>query len=128
MAILCPDCSSQYDVTLFQFGRAVRCDCGRTFHLDDANIVGPVRHRRPQPVRLQNAPREESRRLQRMADKVCSLILMSTYPDVDILIEMDQVRLYCQQTFPDRMDLYEMIYEARFKRLWQQFRPTLYEA
>jgi dsDNA-specific endonuclease/ATPase MutS2 len=28
MAILCPRCGRQYDVTLFQFGAAVDCDCG----------------------------------------------------------------------------------------------------
>jgi dsDNA-specific endonuclease/ATPase MutS2 len=28
MAILCPRCGRQYDVTLFQFGAAVECDCG----------------------------------------------------------------------------------------------------
>jgi len=28
MAVLCPNCGKQYDVTLFQFGRGVACDCG----------------------------------------------------------------------------------------------------
>lgn len=28
MAVICPKCQRQYDVTLFQFGRSVRCDCG----------------------------------------------------------------------------------------------------
>ena len=28
MAILCPNCGRQYDVTLFQFGASVDCDCG----------------------------------------------------------------------------------------------------
>jgi len=28
MAILCPACGRQYDVTLFQFGRGLVCDCG----------------------------------------------------------------------------------------------------
>ena len=28
MAILCPRCGRQYDVTLFQFGAGVDCDCG----------------------------------------------------------------------------------------------------
>ncbi len=28
MAILCPKCKKQYDVTLFQFGKGVVCDCG----------------------------------------------------------------------------------------------------
>jgi hypothetical protein len=28
MAITCPRCGSQFDVTLFQFGHKVRCLCG----------------------------------------------------------------------------------------------------
>jgi hypothetical protein len=28
MAITCPKCGAQFDVTLFQFGHRVRCDCG----------------------------------------------------------------------------------------------------
>ena len=28
MAILCPNCGREYDVTLFQFGARVACDCG----------------------------------------------------------------------------------------------------
>ena len=28
MSIPCPGCGHEYDVTLFQFGRTVRCDCG----------------------------------------------------------------------------------------------------
>jgi len=28
MAIICPKCKSQYDITLFEFGRTLKCDCG----------------------------------------------------------------------------------------------------
>jgi hypothetical protein len=28
MAIVCPRCGKQFDVTLFQFGKQVRCSCG----------------------------------------------------------------------------------------------------
>lgn len=28
MAITCPRCGSEFDVTLFEFGHRVRCDCG----------------------------------------------------------------------------------------------------
>ena len=30
MAVICPTCHRQYDVTLFQFGQTVACDCGTT--------------------------------------------------------------------------------------------------
>jgi len=28
MAVICPKCNRQYDVTLFQFGQGLACDCG----------------------------------------------------------------------------------------------------
>jgi len=66
--------------------------------------------------------REMARELRRLADRVCSLILSTDYPEVDIEIEKEALRERCRELFPDRMDLYEMIYESRFRRLWQQFR------
>jgi hypothetical protein len=60
--------------------------------------------------------------LRRAADRVCSLILISDYPEIDIEIEKARVRELAEELFPDRMDLYEMIYESRFRRLWEQFR------
>jgi len=71
------------------------------------------------------ARRERMRELQRMADRVCSLILIEDYPEIDIEIEKAKVREKCEELFPDRMDLYEMIYESRFNRLWEQFRAPL---
>jgi DNA-nicking Smr family endonuclease len=35
MAIQCPDCGRQYDVTLFQFGQTVECDCGAILEYGD---------------------------------------------------------------------------------------------
>jgi hypothetical protein len=34
MAILCPKCGHQYDVTLFEFGNVVKCDCGARIYID----------------------------------------------------------------------------------------------
>ena len=28
MALVCPRCGRQYDITLFEFGRSVTCECG----------------------------------------------------------------------------------------------------
>jgi len=33
MAIICPKCKRQYDVTLFEFGNTVKCDCGARIKL-----------------------------------------------------------------------------------------------
>ena len=66
--------------------------------------------------------REKLAILRRRADRVCYLILMSDYPDVDIDIEIEKVRQTCEEFFPDRLWLFELVYEARFRRLREQFR------
>ena len=67
-------------------------------------------------------PRERMRDFQRMADWVCVLILSSDLPAIDIEIEKNKVRERCLELYPDREELYEMVYESRFQRLWDQFR------
>lgn len=39
MAITCPECGREYDVTLFQFGRTIHCTCGTRVGLEKR--VGP---------------------------------------------------------------------------------------
>jgi len=39
MAITCPRCGAGFDVTLFQFGHGVRCDCGAWVRLDLGHYV-----------------------------------------------------------------------------------------
>jgi hypothetical protein len=41
MAITCPRCGAGFDVTLFQFGRGVRCDCGAWVSLDAGHVARP---------------------------------------------------------------------------------------
>jgi len=64
------------------------------------------------------------RELQRRADRLCSLIVSSDYPAIDVVIEIRQLREFVEEHFPDRMKLFERIYESRFKRLWEQFRSN----
>ena len=66
--------------------------------------------------------REWARRLSRMADQVCSLILTSDIPRIDVEIAAQEVRAECERLFPEKVQLFEMIYESRFQRLWEQFR------
>ena len=65
-------------------------------------------------------PRERMREVQRMADRVCVLILSSELAAIEI--EKSKVRQRCLELYPDQEDLYEMIYESRFQRLSEQFR------
>lgn len=60
--------------------------------------------------------------LKRKADRICSLILVSDYPDVDIDIEIRNLRKWCERRLPERRELFEIIYVNRFLRLREQFR------
>lgn len=60
--------------------------------------------------------------LKRAADRISFLIVASDYPDIDVEIEIAKLEELCGRLFPERMDLFEMIYIARFNRLKEQFR------
>jgi hypothetical protein len=62
-----------------------------------------------------------------MADRVCVLILSSDLPATDIEIEKNKVRERCLELYPDQEWLYDIIYESRFDRLWEQFRHAAEE-
>jgi hypothetical protein len=126
VAITCPRCKRQYDITLFQFGRRIVCECGEIitaeglFPSTGKEAAANVARKEIEQARL--VARQKMEKLRRAADRVCSLILISDYPEIDIEIERARVRELAEQLFPDRMELYEMIYESRFRRLWEQFR------
>ena len=68
------------------------------------------------------AGRDPAEDLKRQADRICFLIVASDYPDVDIEIEIRNLRRWCAQHLPERVDLFELIYVNRFQRLRDQFR------
>jgi len=120
MAVICSRCGRQFDVTLFQFGNRVRCPCGRilpgSYHTIEVGSAGEDPRR---------AGREGMDELRRDADAVARMVLDTSYSAVDIAIARARLRERCEQLFPDRMDLFEWIYESRFDRLWEQFRAPL---
>ena len=62
------------------------------------------------------------REIQNMADRISSLIVGSDYPIIDIEIEKQKLKDRISDIFPDKIDLYDLIYEPRFSRLKEQFR------
>ncbi len=60
--------------------------------------------------------------LRRAAERICALILIEDYPKIDIEIEKANLKRRVRELFPDKVALYEMIYESRFRRLWEQWR------
>ena len=66
---------------------------------------------------------QDFRRFQRRVDRLCFLIVATEYPERDINIERLYLRTEAARLFPDKFHLYDMIYESRFRRLCEQFRP-----
>ena len=60
--------------------------------------------------------------LQRRADRVASMIVTSSYTDLECALAEREVRMECLNLLPDRMELFDLVYSARFRRLWEQFR------
>lgn len=107
MALTCPRCQREYDVTLFEFGRKIKCICGNILSLEKSNI------------------QEEDAKIleiKRKTDEVCRMILNSDYPEVDIEIQKEKLKEIIREYFPEELHLYELILESRFRRLWEQFR------
>jgi hypothetical protein len=62
--------------------------------------------------------------LQRMADRVASMIVTSSYSDYECALAEREVRMECLALLPDKMALFDLIYTSRFRRLREQFRSV----
>jgi DNA-directed RNA polymerase subunit RPC12/RpoP len=125
MAVRCPDCGREYDVALFQFGKRIRCSCGRVFSLEEANIIRKDEYDFLRDLCHEIEVSEEDKRVRRIqleADRICQMILDKSYQAIDIEIAKEKLYNLCLELFPDKIHLYDLIFEPRFKRLWEQFR------
>jgi hypothetical protein len=115
MAIRCSYCSREYDVTLFEFDRSITCVCGRTITFKHEQMTDEA-------FLARRSEDRKVREIRNMADRIASLIVGSDYPMIDIEIEKQKLRERISELFPDKIDLYDLIYETRFRRLEEQFR------
>ena len=68
------------------------------------------------------AEEQAYRIFQEHVDRLCFLIVASNCSDREIDIERLHLRTRAMKLFPDKMQLYDLIYESRFLRLRRQFR------
>lgn len=115
MAIRCLYCGKEYDVTLFEFERSITCTCGEVVTFKHEQIIGDA-------LFALKSEERKVRDIATMADRIASLIVSSDYPLIDIEIEKEKLREKISELFPDKIDLYDLIYEPRFRRLTEQFR------
>ena len=125
MVLRCPKCGREYDLSSANSGKRVICECGEIVSSQHHTFLPPEDQRFLKRLCRKMKIYEEEQKLnvlKRAAERVCSLILHSDYSQVDIEIEKEKVRKLCEELFPEKARLYDMIYEARFRRLWEQFR------
>ena len=117
MAIRCPKCGIKHNVSEFEEGKRVKCVCG--FKLDLSLIETVEDFLR---YFESEEERKKAKEIQSDAQAICLMILDEDYPAVDIEIAKGKLKEKVKHLFPDKLDTYRMIYEARFNRLWEQFR------
>ena len=71
-------------------------------------------------VQVMEASEQAYRAFQRQVQKVCTLILFER-PECEIERARIELRSEAKRLFPDKAQLYEIIYESRFRRLCEQF-------
>jgi hypothetical protein len=115
LIVQCDRCGQSYASVFIEQARAPRCRCGAELELTG---------RAPQFIEREALLREERRvdELTRAADLVSFLIVATDCPRIDVDIQRANLKRRVAKLFPDKMDLYEMVYESRFRRLWEQFR------
>ena len=61
-------------------------------------------------------------RLKRASHRICALILNTDLEWFDISLEISRMREMCLREAPEKAELFEALYTARFERLWRQWR------
>ncbi len=125
MLVRCPKCNRKYEVGFFHLEKIVHCECGEMISRRHHKFLPPEDQDFLKEICRKLKIYEEEKRLRILktaAERVCSLILHTDYPLVDIEIEKQKIKKLCEELFPEKTRLYEIIYEARFDRLWEQFR------
>ena len=116
MSVRCRHCGREFAEALFTRDRVVMCSCGDWVEPEErirARLRSTEPHERP-------ADRAAIEDLARRADHITSLVLHSDMPTVDIAIEIASLREHVRKRFPDREELFRMVYESRWKRFREQ--------
>jgi hypothetical protein len=80
--------------------------------------------RRLARIEMMESNEHDFRNFQRHVDRLCFLIVATNCPDREIDIEKLHLRVQAMRLFPDKISLYDLIYESRFRRLREQFRQN----
>lgn len=115
--IRCPKCAQSHDVTEFEGAQRIQCRCGFNLKISMiASIEDFLRYSESEDER------KKAEEIQRDAAMICRMILDDDFSRVDVELAEANLKEKVARLFPDKIKTYEMIYQARFERLWDQFR------
>ncbi|MBU1044757.1 MAG: hypothetical protein KJ915_10220 [Candidatus Omnitrophica bacterium] len=122
MIIKCPQCSKCYGEKDFTPGIDLYCSCGQKILFEPEQVFAQL----AQICDEYQLKIEEEKIIQirKKADKIVALIFNNQCAKIDIDIEKQKLKALIEHISPDKVDLYELIYEPRFNRLWDQFRKS----
>ncbi|MFH1800650.1 MAG: hypothetical protein ABH891_07415 [Candidatus Omnitrophota bacterium] len=120
MSIKCSKCQREYDAAVFGSGREIVCACGARLGPGGGEVLGQL----AEICRQYDLTIEEEKlsEIKSAQDRIVFLIMNAGCEAVDLEIEKAKFRELIQSLFPDKTHLYDLIFEPRFKRLWEQFR------
>lgn len=61
--------------------------------------------------------------LKRYNDRISNMILHMDLEWIDIELQISEMRDFCGLHAPEKLDLFEMVYASRFRRLWEHWGP-----
>ncbi len=122
MAIKCPRCKKIYELSCFDAQGSILCECGQKVGLEQEDVF----ERLEEICKQYELKIEEERlgQIRKMADSIVSLILNVNSSRDDVEIEKNKLRTFIAEISPDKIHLYDLIYEPRFERLWKKFRES----
>jgi len=120
MSIRCPECKKEYSSELFKESSEIFCDCGQILGIGQEEVFEHLQQICNQyELNLEEVKLEHIRR---SSDRIVTLILNSNCEKSDIDREKMMLKQLIEAISPESIHLYELIYEPRFQRLWDQFR------
>jgi hypothetical protein len=67
---------------------------------------------------------ESLRKLRAMVDRICADIAEGRIKDeAELDLRIVAARAFCQGLLPDKVEVFNLIYQSRCQRLWKQFGP-----
>jgi hypothetical protein len=122
MIARCPKCAKYYEKADSALAADFYCSCGEKLVLDSEQVFSQLEQIcKDYALKIEE---ENISHIRKTADRIVSLIFNDASSKLDIDIEKQKLRQLIEQISPERVDLYELIYEPRFNRLWEQFREN----